>query len=50
MPFGGFMGFEEVIKEHFDRVFKEVDYVKKTYKALKGFGFNDDNSIASVCV
>jgi hypothetical protein len=44
------MGFEEVIKEHFDRVFKEVEYVKKTYKALKDFGFNDDNSIASVCV
>ncbi len=44
------MGFEEVIKENFDRVFKEVEYIKKTYKALKDFGFNDDNSIASVCV
>jgi hypothetical protein len=44
------MGFEEVLKENFDRVFKEVEYVKKTYNALKAFGFNDDNSIASVCV
>ena len=44
------MGFEEVIKENFDRVVKEVEYVKKTYNALKVFGFNDDNSIASVCV
>src|SRR4030042_3314135 len=44
------MKFEKVLKENFDRVFKEVEYVKKTYKALKNFGFNDDNSIASVCV
>ena len=44
------MGFEEVMKENFDRVVKEVEYVKKTYNALKAFGFNDDNSIASVCV
>ena len=44
------MGFEEVLKENFDRVVKEVEYVKKTYNALKKFDFNDDNSIASVCV
>ena len=44
------MGFEEVIKDNFDRVVKEVEYVKKTYNALKEFGFNDDNSIAAVCV
>ena len=44
------MGFEDVMKENFDGVVKEVEYVKKTYKALKAFGFNDDNSIASVCV
>ena len=31
------MGFEEVIKENFDRVVKEVEYVKKTYNALKKF-------------
>ncbi len=44
------MGFEEVIKENFNGVVKEVEYVKKTYNALKKFGFNDDNSIASVCI
>lgn len=44
------MGFEEVLKENFPVVFTEVDYVKKTYSALKEFGFNDENSFASVCV
>jgi Limiting CO2-inducible proteins B/C beta carbonyic anhydrases len=44
------MGFEEVMKESFDHAIKEVDYVRKTYNILKDFGFNDDNSIASVCV
>jgi hypothetical protein len=44
------MAFEKIINENFDRVIKEVDYVRKTYNALKDFGFNDDNSIASVCV
>jgi len=44
------MGFDKIMNENFDRVIKEVDYVRKTYNALKDFGFNDDNSIASVCV
>ncbi len=44
------MGFEEVLKENFPVVFTEVDYVKKTYSALNKFGFNDENSFASVCV
>jgi hypothetical protein len=48
--FGGFMGFEKIMNENFDRTIKEVDYVRKTYNVLKDFGFNDDNSIASVCV
>ena len=47
---GGTMGIEEVLKENFSVVFTEVDYVKKTYSVLKGFGFNDENSFASVCV
>jgi hypothetical protein len=47
---GVLMGFEKIMNENFDRVIKEVDYVRKTYNALKDFGFNDDNSIASVCV
>jgi hypothetical protein len=44
------MEFEEVLKENFPVIFTEVDYVRKTYNILKEFGFNDDNSIASVCV
>jgi len=40
----------ELLKKDFDHVVKEVDYVRKTYNLLKTFGFNDDNSIASVCV
>jgi hypothetical protein len=44
------MGFEKIMNENFDRTIKEVDYVRKTYNVLKDFGFNDDNSIASVCV
>ena len=44
------MSAEELLKKDFDHVIKEVDYVRKTYNLLKTFGFNDDNSIASVCV
>lgn len=44
------MGFEEMLGKYFDRFYTEVDFVKKTYNALKKFGFNDENSIASVCV
>jgi hypothetical protein len=44
------MGFEEVMKESFDNAIKEVEYVRKTYHVLGEFGFNDDNSLASVCV
>lgn len=44
------MSFEEVMKESFDHAIKEVEYVRKTYNTLKEFGFNDDNSFASVCV
>jgi hypothetical protein len=44
------MDSHELLKKDFDHVVKEVDYVRKTYNLLKTFGFNDDNSIASVCV
>jgi hypothetical protein len=46
MQGGGFMRFEEVLSKHFDKVFTEVDFVKKTYNALKKFGFNAANTIA----
>ena len=44
------MGFEDILSKHFDKVYTEVEFVKKSYDVLKGFGFNDDNAIASVCV
>ncbi len=44
------MEFTEALKQYFPVVFTEVDYVKKTYSALKKRGFNDDNAFASVCV
>lgn len=44
------MGFENILKKYFDRVYTEVDFVKKTYASLKDLGFTEDNSIASVCV
>ena len=45
-----FMGFEEMLRKYFDKVLTEVDFVKKTYNALKKYGFNDENAIASVCI
>ncbi len=42
------MGFGDVLKRCFDRVFTEVDFVEKTYTELNKLGFNADNSIACV--
>ncbi|MDI6889578.1 MAG: hypothetical protein QMC83_01365 [Thermodesulfovibrionales bacterium] len=44
------MAFEDVLCKYFDRVYTEVDFVQKTYNALKKIGFTGDNAIASVCV
>ena len=44
------MGFEDILSRYFDTVYTEVEFVKKSYEALKKFGFNDDNAIAAVCV
>lgn len=44
------MGFEAVLKKYFDRTYTEVDFVNKTYNALKKMGFNDDNTIAATCI
>ncbi len=44
------MGFEAILKKHFDKVFTEIDFIKKTYAALKELGFNDDNTIAATCI
>lgn len=44
------MGFEDILKRYFERIYTEVGFVKRTYEVLKQFGFNDDNAIASVCI
>ena len=44
------MGFGEMLRKYFDKIFTEVDFVKKTYNDLKKYGFNDENAIASVCI
>ena len=44
------MSFEEILQQHFGDVTTEVEFVKKTYHALRRFGFTEDNTIAAVCV
>lgn len=44
------MGFTEILKKYFPVVYKETDFVEKTYKKLNSSGFDADNAIASVCV
>lgn len=44
------MNFENVLKKYFDKTYTEIDFVKKTYAALKQSGFNNDNTIAAKCI
>lgn len=44
------MGFEDVLKRCFDRVFTEADFVERIYNSLNEFGFNAGNTIACVGV
>ena len=44
------MGYEDVIKKYFPVLYTEVDFVKKTYYAVKEYGFDDDNTIAATCI
>ncbi|MBI4698504.1 MAG: hypothetical protein HY758_06215 [Nitrospirae bacterium] len=44
------MSFENILKKYFDRTCTEIEFVKKTYAALKELGFNDENSIAATCI
>lgn len=39
-----------ILDRIFGRFYKEYDFLKKSYDALKPFGFTDDNTIASVCI
>ena len=44
------MNSENILKKYFDKVYTEIDFVKKTYNSLKTFGFSDENSIAATCI
>ena len=44
------MGFEEVLSKYFDKVYTEIDFIKKTYYALEQLGFNNENTIAAKCI
>ncbi|MEJ5228039.1 hypothetical protein [Thermodesulfovibrio sp.] len=39
-----------ILEKLFGNYYKEYDFIKKSYDILKDFGFNEDNSIASVCI
>ncbi len=39
-----------ILDRLFGKFYKEYDFIKKSYDALKPFGFTDDNAIASVCL
>lgn len=47
---GGQVTSEDILKRYFDRLYSEVDFVKKTYHALKAYGFTDENTIAATCI
>ena len=42
------MGSEAMHKQYFDKVYRERDFIRRTYTTLNTFGFNDDNAIACV--
>jgi len=44
------MEYGAILKKFFDRVYTEIEFVKRTYNALKKLGFTDENTIASVCI
>lgn len=44
------MKFQDVLNGLFETVYTEVEFVNRTYNALKAHGFTDETSIASVCI
>lgn len=44
------MKFESLLRGLFDPLYGEVDFVKRTYAALKSHGFSDANTIAATCI
>ncbi|WP_141266680.1 hypothetical protein [Thermodesulfovibrio sp. Kuro-1] len=44
------MVIKPILERIFGKFYKEYEFLKKSYDVLKGYGFNDDNAIASVCI
>lgn len=44
------MKFNDVLNKYFDKTYPEIEFIKKTYNALKELGFTDDNTIAATCI
>lgn len=44
------MPYEAALYNYFDKIYSEVDFIKKTYAAFKEHGFHDDNTIAATCI
>ena len=44
------MNFEDILKRYFDKTYTEIEFVRKTYDALKQLGFNNENTIAAKCI
>ena len=42
------MEFEKVLGKYFDKTYTEIEFVNRTYNALKEIGFNAENTIACV--
>ncbi len=45
-----YTGLDDIVARFFPEAYTEVEFVNRTYGALKGHGFRDENTIASVCV
>src|SRR4030067_3615535 len=44
------MSFENILRMYFDKTYTEIEFIKKTYEALKQLGFNNENTIAAKCI
>ncbi|MBI5739585.1 MAG: hypothetical protein HZA16_02590 [Nitrospirae bacterium] len=40
----------KILTKFFDKTYTEIEFIKKTYEALRQLGFNDENSIAATCI
>jgi len=44
------MPYAAVLQSYFDKVYTEIDFIKKTYAVFKEHGFDADNTIAAACI